>query len=57
MAMIRLDTICRQINNLPEWSGVVAVIVSVIVAVIVSVIVAVVVLAETRITTVCNELL
>ena len=53
--MVRLVTICRQINNLPERSGVLAVIVAVVVLVMVGVLF--VKLTETRITTVCNELL
>ena len=46
-----------QLNNLPEWSGVVAVVVLVIVAVVVLVIVGVLLvkLSETRISTMCYE--
>ena len=49
MAMVRLVMICRQIHNLPERSGVAAVVVLVMVVVLL------VKLAETRITTMCYE--
>ena len=58
MAMVRLVMICRQISNLPERSGVVALIVAVVVwALIVAVVVVVLLvnLAETIITTMCYE--